>query len=120
MNTGSLEPITFNLNIKRLNVTSVSAASLFVPSPDHVGFILLPPNADLIAKNISNAFTFCTTKISYRTQTAVAVMPCSLHSIAIKNTGHRRNHRAPCCTYEMLLINVLIIIFIVFIIHFIS
>lgn len=28
-------------------------------------------------------FTFCTTKISYSTQTAVAVIPCSLHNIAV-------------------------------------
>lgn len=29
-------------------------------------------------------FTFCTTKISYNTQTAVAVIPCSLHNMAVK------------------------------------
>jgi len=35
-------------------------------------------------------FTFCTTKISYNTQTAVAVIPCSLHNIAV-NTKNMDN-----------------------------
>lgn len=37
-------------------------------------------------------FTFCTTKISYNTQTAVAVIPCSLHNMAV-NTKNIDNIR---------------------------